>query len=100
MITFRHGASEFKNLTLEYSGDSYYAVSVAAQAVFNAALKAIQLRNPPRLDIKHGVNYTRIKCEYNQHTAEVALTAICGFEWLAKQCPDEVKVERISNRKV
>lgn len=100
MIVFRHGASEFKNLRLECDGTASDMASHAASVLMAAAIGAMQMRNPPRLDIQTSVNCIKIKCEYNIHTAEIAMTTISGFEWLAKQLPDEVKVERIHSKKV
>ena len=96
MITFRHGANDFRNLRLECEGEA----SVSAAALMAAAERALRLRNTPRLNVEKRDGYTLIRCEYNQHTAEIAMMTICGFEWLAEQMPDEVKVERISSKRV
>ena len=100
MIVFRHGASEFKNLRMECSGNASSETAAAAAVLIKAAIEALRRRNPPRLDRQADVDRITVKCEYNQHTAEIAMVIICGFEWLAEQCPDEVKVERISSKRV
>ena len=100
MIVFRHGANDFKNLRMECSGTAASETNAAASALMKAAIEALRRRNPPRLDIQADVDRITVKCEYNQHTAEIAMVVICGFEWLAKQLPDEVKVERIHSKKV
>lgn len=98
MITFRHGVTNFKNMTLECCGISSPKASAAAAALMAAAIKAIELRHPSRYDKQQKDGYVRVRCEYNQHTAEIANTVICGFMWLSEQLPDSVQVERISER--
>ena len=100
MITFRHGANDFKNLMLECSGEVPAELSASAAALMAAAEQALRLRNTPRLNIETRDKYMKIRCEYNQHTAEIAMMTICGFEWLAEQMPEEVKVERVHSREV
>lgn len=96
MIVFKHGANDFKNLRLECEGEA----PVSASVLMSAAERALKLRNTPRLNVEKRDGYMLIRCEYNQHTAEIAMMTICGFEWLAEQAPDEVKVERISSKRV
>lgn len=98
MITFRHGVSNFKNMTLECCGASNPTASAAAAALMAAAIGAIELRNPSRYDKQVKDGYARVKCNYNVYTAEIAMTVICGFNFLAQQMPDSVQVERISER--
>lgn len=100
MITFRHGVSNFENMVLECSGNASDKASSAASALMAAAIGAIKSRKTPRYVEQVEDGYVKIRCAYNQHTAEVANTVICGFDWLAEQVPDEVKVERISSKKV
>ena len=96
MITFRHGATNFSNLVLECDGDAMKTISVTAGVLMETAKRAIKASNPKRLDIVGN----KIRCEYNQKTAHIAHTIICGFECLAEISPSDVKVERISSKKV
>lgn len=96
MIVFRHGATNFSNLILECGGDAMRPISFTAWVLMETAKRAIKASNPKRLDITDG----KIRCEYNQQTAHIAHTIICGFECLAEKAPDAVKVERISSRKM
>lgn len=100
MIVFRHQVTDWSNLFLECSGHAGEIGSslpcAAASALMAAAVEAMQKRNPPRLRITTGDGYCRICCEYNTHTAEIAMVTICGFEWLRDQCPEDVDCERIS----
>lgn len=96
MITFRHGATNFSNLVFECSGEATKTISVVAGVLMETAKRAIKTSNPKRLHI----DGNKIRCEYNQQTAYITHTIICGFECLAEISPDEVKVERISSRKM
>ena len=100
MIVFKHGATNFENLLLRLDiiGNPSQTALYSAFSVWQAASKAISLSKPRRLTFGDGEFL--IRCEYNQHTADIAMTSICGFEWLAAQMPDEVKVERISSKRV
>lgn len=100
MITFRHGVSNFENMMLECSGTASDKASAAASALMAAAIGAIKSRKTPRYNEQVKDNYIKICCAYNLNTAEIANTAICGFNWLADLLPDEVRVERISSKKV
>lgn len=100
MITFRHGVNQFTTLRMECEGTADGIAYAAAAALMNAAKEALKLRHPPRLEISASPESVRIRCEYNQQTAEIALVTICGFQWLAEQQPDAVKVERISSKYV
>lgn len=103
MIVFRHSVNNFKNLELICEGHAGKVGEslpcAAASALMAAAVEAMKKRNPPRLRIEIDDGYCRIACEYNIHTAEIAMVTICGFEWLAEQAPEDVKCERISAKK-
>ena len=101
MIVFTHRVTDWKNLLLDCSGHSGEIGTslpcAAASALMAAAVNAMEMRHPPRLEITCEEGHVRIRCEYNQHTAEIAMTTICGFEWLAQQAPGEVRCERMAN---
>lgn len=100
MIEFTHTVNNFSNLELlceGHAGVKGTSLScAAASALMAAASAAMEKRNPPRLLIETRDGYCRIICEYNTHTAEIAMVTICGFEWLAKQAPEEVTCRRKS----
>lgn len=102
MIRFRHGVSNFENLALICEGHSGVKGEslpcAAASALMAAACEALRRRNPKRLEIETEDGVCRIRCAYDQHTAEIAMTVICGFEWLSEQAPEDVSCERISSR--
>ena len=103
MITFRHQVTDFDNLLLECSGHAGERGTslpcAAASALMAAAVRAVKLRNPPRLTITTDDGLVRIRCKYTRETAEIAMTVICGFEWLAGQVPEDVKCERVRSPK-
>ena len=99
MIVFRHGVSDFKNLRMECEGLATGTALASVSTLLNAVIDALKRRNPAKLKIEENQDI-HIRCEYNQHTAEIMMVAICGFEWLKKQFPDDIKVERLSSRKV
>ena len=103
MIVFRHSVNNFKNLEMICEGHAGKVGEslpcAAASALMAAAVESLKKRNPPRLRIETGDGYCRIFCEYNTHTAEIAMVTICGFEWLAEQAPEDVKCERVSAKK-
>lgn len=102
MIRFTHRVTNFQNLELMCDGHSGEKGSslpcAAASALIAAACEALRKRNPPRLRIETEDGSCHIWCEYNQHTAEIAMTVICGFEWLAAQAPEDVSCERMRSR--
>ena len=100
MIVFRHGVSDFKNLLIDCEGFAPDQVSTGTATLMNALMSSLRKRNPPKLSIKAAVGCVYIRCEYNQYTAEQAMMAICGFEWMAEHYPDHVTVERLSSEKV
>lgn len=99
MITFKYRVTNFENLMMECSGHSGEAGTslecAGASALMAAAVEAVKVRHPPRLDIDMEEGLVRIRCAYNRETAEIANVIVCGFRWLADTSPGEVTVERL-----
>lgn len=100
MITFKYQVTNFDNLMMECSGHSgEHGASLecaAASTLMAAALETLQARKPKRLRIDTGDGLVRIRCAYNQQTAEIANVIITGFRWLADAAePGTVTVERV-----
>lgn len=99
MIVFRHKVTNFETLMMECSGHSGTVGEslecAAASALMAAAIRALSMRDPKRIQVETGDGLARVRCRYDQKTSEIMNMTVCGFEWLAEQAPGKVRCERL-----
>lgn len=100
MIIFRHGVTEFGNITLECEGHAGYAkmgkdiVCAGASALCMAAEAALASYDR-RATIETGDGYFMIRCKYTPETAAAARTVIVGMAAIAELYPAYLSCENL-----